>query len=115
MAYSYDRRQAAGGKLDNAKRRKINEGLRRAGLDGNGRFGSVSHGINAALDVLYKFGLEEDEPVTAPLNKDQGRKNIRLAFKTKDPFSPESITNTVLTLSWMTLSEGKVEVVAYLS
>ena len=104
------------GKLDNSVRKQANIALVRAGLDGNGRFAKIGFALNAAFDVLAKFGIEPAEIVNAfSLSRPSGTYSVRLAFtNTDDSFSPVSIHNTVLHLSWTDLG-SRYDVVAYLS
>jgi len=108
---------AMGRRLDSATRREANELLRKAGLDGNGRFRSVGKALNEAFSALAEVGIEQDTTLSAHLFQgESGTRGLDLAFSNKeDPFSPESITNSVLHFSWTELEKDRYEVVAYLS
>ena len=114
--------EASGPKLDNATKRKINQDLVKAGLDGNGRFNKVGAGVAAAFGVLAKHGLEQDEVVGSDKfrshNKDGtmgGNTMIRVAFSDPtDSFNTFPITTSALAVSWSDAG-SRVEVVAYMS
>lgn len=117
MIYDYDRSKvAAASRLDNGTKSKINADLRKAGLDGNGRFRKIGEAISKALTVLSRYGIEQDDYLNAHnFPEAKGSYNIGLAFSNKeDPFSPTSIANTGLYLAWEDLGRN-VEVVGYLS
>lgn len=112
--------------VNDAERSRANDAVRRAGCDGNGRFASPSAGANAALHAAAQaIGVEPDESVDAMrFRAPQGTTTIRLAWTNKaDSFSPVSIENSVLFVSWTKLNAGggatvnglDYEVVAYLS
>lgn len=108
---------AMGRRLDSATRREANELLRKAGLDGNSRFRSVGKALNAAFDALSKVGIEQDTTLSAHLfSAPSGTRGLDIAFSNpEDPFSPESINNSILHFSWTELEKDRYEVVAYLS
>lgn len=108
---------AMGSRLDSATRREGNAALRKAGLDGNGRFRKVGEALGYAFDALAKVGIEQDETLNAhKFSGESGTRTIDLAFSNaEDPFSPEAITNSVLHFSWTELRDGVFEAVAYLS
>lgn len=90
--------------------------FKRAGLDGNGRFREPQDGYSKALDILGDLGIELDTVVSSHLfNRDTGTLHVDLAYKTDDPFSPESISNSVLVIAFHKLAENSFEVLAYLS
>ncbi len=95
--------------------RRINKALNKRGLDGNGRFRSSGEGYTRASEVLLQYGIQSDETVSINQSIKQGKRSIRLAFSTDDPFWPVSIKNSVLALSWFKLDDNKYEVLAYLS
>lgn len=108
---------AMGRRLDSGDQREGNALLRRAGLDGNGRFRKVGEALTVAFDVLSKLGIEQDEILSAhKFSGESGSTTIELAFSNPDDaFSPENISNSVLAFSWTELVKGRFEVVAYLS
>lgn len=98
-------------------REDLNRALNKAGLDGNGRFPSPVAGYVKAVDVLAGMGIELDEVVSSHLFRyDSLSITIRLARTNQDdPFSPVSLKNTMLALSWHQLAPNRYEVLAYLS
>jgi hypothetical protein len=106
-----------GYKFDNKKREVINQALRKAGFDGNGRFKSIGQALNVASGVLRKYGFEWGQVNSADLFRSpRGSTLIRLAKKDPDdPFSPTDVSNSGLSFSWEELSKNSFEVVAYLS
>jgi hypothetical protein len=107
------------GRIDTRFREQVNTALMRAGLDGNGRFERPEGGYVKALDVLSDFGIELDTVVSSHLfSKSLERNTVRvdLAFTNpKDSFSPISITNSILVVSFTRLGERRYEALAYLS
>ena len=90
--------------------------LVRAGLDGNGRFYSISSALCSAFQALTSLGIEPADIVSADMVMgDRGQRTVDLAFgNAADPFSPVSIANSLLAFSWTRLESG-YEVIAYLS
>jgi hypothetical protein len=115
--YRYDHRVAATVKLEKDVIQKANAALRRAGLDGNKRFRKIGEALSKIFSVLSEYGIEPDETLNAhkfPENK--GVATVYIAMSNKDDaFSPTTISNSMVSLSWEELSPGKVEVIAYLS
>jgi DNA-binding ferritin-like protein len=103
--------------LDRKIRQKANKALNRAGLDGNGRFRKPDRGYAKALDVLADSGIELDEVVSSfTFQPEKGSTTVRLAFSNpEDSFSPESIHNAMLVLSWYQHRPDHYEVLAYVS
>jgi hypothetical protein len=87
------------------------------GLDGNGRFRKATDGYNLALKILGDFGIELGEIVSSHLfSPDSNTLKIDLAFTNPaDSFSPVSITNSMLHLSYTRLDNDRFEVLAYLT
>lgn len=115
--YSYDRRTAAASvKVDQNMIREINADLRKAGLDGNGRFRSVGHAHSAAGNVLEKHGFEFTDVLSSYLVKLPSKFLTLDISKSNpdDPFSPVQVSNTALAFSYTKLDENRVEVIAYL-
>ena len=107
-------------RLSTSVRTRANSSLLRAGLDGNGRFRSPGHGISVAFDVLKDFEIVVDGHVDGfRVSQPEGTIRIDIAQvdpNASSPFDPPiPITNSVLHFSWYEFSNGKVEVVAYLS
>lgn len=104
-------------KISRQEKDRVNKALRKAGFDGNSRFRSVGAGLSAASKVLEQFGFEPDEIFSGyPYNMDQGSKSINLARSNPDdPFSPVSITNLDLRLSWTKLDNNRYELIGYLT
>jgi len=97
-------------------RQKINAELVREGFGGRGRWRKPDRGYAKALEVLSKFDIELDEVVSPHLFRGpQGRVIVDLAFSNpEDPFSPESISNSVLRLDFTDVGNG-YEIIGYLS
>ena len=108
---------ASQGRLDQRTRSIINGQLDRRGLGGNARFRRAEDGYVLALDILGQEGIELDEVVNSHLFRlDAGTLNIDLAFSNSDdPFSPLSISNSMLHLSYTKLGNDKYEVLTYLT
>jgi hypothetical protein len=106
-------------KLDRATKNKSVALFKKHGVDGNGRFPSVSRGLAAAWAALNKLGIGPGQVVTADLFKgDKGSRQIDLewANTTDDPFMPGAeIPNSVLAISWQKMAANKFEILCYLS
>lgn len=106
-------------KLDHSTKSKSVGLFKKKGLDGNGRFPSVSRALSAAWDALNKLGIGPGQVVTADLFKgDKGHRLIDLEWTntTDDPFMPgATIPNSGLAISWTKMDNGKFEVLCYLS
>ena len=113
-------------KMKPKERKKINEDFRKAGLDGNGRFKKIDHGISKINEILADYGFELDEVTSSDrFREDSGRQEFKLARKKhKDPHSPTPIKNSVIAFSWHLLQEKEVtdtvkdktfEILAYVS
>ena len=113
-------------KMKPKERKKINDSLRKAGLDGNGRFDKIDHGISAINEVLGDNGFELDEVTSSDrFREDKGKEEFKLARKKhKDPHSPTEIKNSIISFSWHmmseksitdTVKEKKFEILAYVS
>lgn len=103
-------------RLDSKLRSKINAELSKY-LDGNTYYVKAEHGLQKAIQILNDFGLEQDGVEHSHLfAQDSGRMSLDLAFSNQaDPFSPNSISNSVLVLSFTKMQSGRFEVLAYLS
>lgn len=108
---------ASSARLDRKLRRAINADFIKRGLDGNGRFRKPEEGYSLAVDIMARHGLELDTVVSSHLFKGpSGQISAEVAFSNEeDPFSPQSITNSVLHLQFTELRPGAFEVVAYMS
>jgi len=108
---------AAAGHLDSAIRSRLNADLSHAGLDGNRSFHTVGQGLSAIGEVLAKHGLEWDSTLSAHLFMgDSGERTLDIAFSNEtDPFSPVSITNSMVRVAWYKHQSGRYEITAYLS
>jgi len=113
-------------KIKTKEKKKINEAFRKAGLDGNGRFKKIDHGISKIHEILADNDFELDEVTSSDrFREDKGRQEFRIARKKhKDPHSPTPIKNSLVAFSWHLMSEKKVtdvvkdktfEILAYLS
>lgn len=103
--------------LDSRTREAANKMLRRAGLDGNGRFQKAEHGLSKALSVLSEIHIEPAEVISSHRFRESSNHfTVDLAFSNPDdPFSPEPITNTMLVIQYTELAKYRYEVLAYLS
>jgi len=113
-------------KIKTKEKKKINEAFRKAGLDGNGRFKKIDHGISKINEILADHDFELDEVTSSDrFMEDKGRQEFKIARKKhKDPHSPTPIKNSLVAFSWHLMSEKKVtdvvkdktfEILAYLS
>ena len=97
------------------EKKSINDLLRKAGMDGNGRFRSVSEAISKASEVLNANGFEWGQVTSADLFRPpKGHQTILIAKRTDDPFSPIEVANTALSFQYTELRPHTYEVVAYL-
>jgi hypothetical protein len=105
------------GKLDDKTIRLANAAMSRKGLDGNGRFLKATGALSLALETLDDFGIELGEVVSSHMfSPESNTLNIDLAFTNPaDSFSPVSITNSMLHLSYTRLDNDRFEVLAYLT
>ena len=105
-------------RLSNRHRIDINEQMMKVGLDGNGRFENPTKGLEAAISVMAKNGIELDVVPSswALMHYDQFRLTLDLAWTNdQDSFSPIPINNTMLLFTWYKLAEDVYECLAYLS
>lgn len=113
-------------KMKPKERKKMNEDFRKAGLDGNGRFKKIDHGISKVNEILADYGFELDEVTSSDrFRQDKGREDFKIARKKhKDPHSPTPIKNSLVSFSWHLLHEKEVtdtvkdktyEILAYVS
>ena len=108
-------------RLTAAQRDAAIDAFKASGLDGNGRFRSVGHGLNVAFSVLAQFGIEPDQVLSADLFREtSGSRPLRLAWTNPDDsFSPSPVEDMALAFSWHTErqwgADKPVEIVAYLS
>jgi len=113
-------------KMKPKERKKINDAFRKAGLDGNGRFKKIDHGISKINEILADFDFELDEITSSDrFRQDKGREEFKIARKKhKDPHSPTPIKNSIVVFTWHLMSEKNVtdtvkdklfEVLAYIS
>lgn len=109
--------KAAAARLPGGTRGKINEAFRKLGLDGNGRFVKAEHGYAKAVEALAAFGIELDGIVDSfKFNRLEGRVTVDIAFTNpSDLFSPTSISNSVLVITFYKHDDNKFEVLAYMS
>jgi len=105
-----------------ATRKKINDLLRRQGLDGNHRFEKAQHALGPIQDILEQFGIVFEQMIdahkfSAPFGEmAQGQFYVPLAYK--DPTAPDAlipITNAQLTFSFTELQQYRFEVIAYIA
>jgi len=118
MRISQYLKRIAAVKLPSNLKNKISKEFTKAGLDGNGRFAKPQHGTMKAFDILGANGIEMDDVMTADRfrDKESGRFNVHLAMINKeDSFSPESISNSMLSVSYYQVAPNKYEVLVYLT
>jgi len=112
-------KKSIGAKLDKKLGSKINDDLRKAGFDGNGRFKSHGDAVNKIHGVLDKHDIQIADVVSADIfrEKEKGTHLFNLEFKTDDPHSPQSVSNVGLNVSWhdLTGKDNQYEVVAYIT
>jgi len=113
----FGRAKVRGKLLDRKLKNLIAHAFKFEGLDGNKFFRKAQDGYSKALGVLQDYGIEMDEVVSSHLfNPPEGRISINLAWTNKeDMFSPESIPNSMLVVTFHQMESGKFEVIAYLS
>ena len=113
-------------KMKPKERKKINEEFRKEGLDGNGRFKKIDHGISKINEILADNEFELDEITSSDrFKEDKGKEEFKIARKKhKDPHSPTEIKNSIISFSWHKMSEKNVtdtvkektyEILAYVS
>jgi hypothetical protein len=89
-------------KLDRSTKNKSVGLFKKHGLDGNGRFPSVSKGIGAAWDALKPLGINPETATGDLFKGDKGSRRLDIEWTntTDDPFMPGApIPNSVLYLS----------------
>lgn len=109
--------------IDPRERRDLNKKLNKKGLDGNGRFIKVDHGLQAIHEILSDFSLEIDEVLSSDLFRhDSGSRTFNLARKSRDPQDPKPIKNSMISFSWELLgnesedrSKRRYEILAYIT
>jgi len=113
-------------KIKPKERKKINDSFRKEGLDGNGRFKKIDHGISKINEILADNGFELDEVTSSDrFREDKGKTEFKIARKKhKDPHSPIEIKNSIISFSWHLMSEKAItdivkdktfEILAYVS
>jgi len=113
-------------KMKPKERKKINDDFRKEGLDGNGRFKKIDHGISKVNEILADYDFELDEVTSSDrFKEDKGRETFKLARKKhKDPHSPTPVKNSTVSFSWHLMSEKNItdtvkdkifEILAYVS
>lgn len=115
--YSYDRTAATSAHLTTKLRQEVNYALDRRGFGGRERWRKPGEALAEAFNVLARFGIEMDEVVNSHiLDRPKGSYQVNIAFTNQeDSFSPTSISNSMLALSWEDLGNHRFEVIAYLS
>lgn len=106
-------RTVASSHLSSFEREAVTLDLMDHGLDGNGRFRSVSHALGVIGQVLAEFGLEFTSTITAwDVAGPKGHRSFEIGRSNNG--SPIVLSNSGLALSWYELSPGMFECVAYL-
>ena len=97
-------------KIKPKERKKINDMMRKAGLDGNDYVNKVDKGIQRINEVLAKNGFELDEVTSSDrFKEDSGREQFKFARKNpKDPYSPIPIKNSIIVFTWHLMNERKI-------
>ena len=106
--------------IDSGEKQKMNSDLVSAGLDGNGRFQSVSQALSKMWGVLAEYGYEPGSFTDMyEFSNDEG--NVTLEIRKtnqEDAFSPEDVDNRLVAFQWYTHEtdgNGLVEGLAYIS
>lgn len=101
--------------LDSGVRKKVTHELIKSGMDGNGRFPTLSYALRICGDVLKSNGLNFANMITADeISGNSGSRTFMIEQ------NGQEISNSSLFFSWqkfggvMTGQERKFEVVAYL-
>jgi hypothetical protein len=110
-------------KVSKDEKKEITKDLLKSGFDGNGRFNTVGQAISKLHEVLEKNGFEYGQVIDGfTTSHPKGRISIDFSRKTKDPFSPIDIKNSIISFSWHLMgnesedkNKRKYEVLAYLS
>lgn len=107
-------------RIDNRERQSISSALIKAGLDGNGRFRSVSQAVGVANQALKTVGFDLDMVSGDMILGEKGGRMLSFRYSNAegaDPFSenPE-IENSRVSFNWEDLGRDTgFEVVAYAS
>jgi hypothetical protein len=104
-------------RLKQWEKSNINAMLAKAGFDGNGRFERPDKAMTPLQHVLDEFNLDISEPITPwTFTGNSGRRVLDVEFhNTADPFSPVSLDNSALVITYYKHREGAWEVLAYMS
>ena len=104
-------------KLDRKLKQRVNADMRKAGLDGNGRFRKPQQGYSKAVEMMQRWNLEIDGTAHSHLfNQDSGQVTVDIAMtNTGDRFSPFPIVNSMLVIQFHKLENDRFEVLGYLS
>lgn len=113
-------------KIKPKERKETNADFNKAGLDGNGRFKKIDHGISKITEILDKHGFELDEVMNSDrFREDSGRDQFHISRKNpKDAQSPIEIKNSIVVFTWHlmhekavtdTVKEKTYEILAYVS
>lgn len=108
---------ASPGFLGPKTKRAINAALRAEGFDGRAWFENPSKGYAKAVDVVGRFGIEVDEVVNSWVFRQESNFiSVRMAFSNKaNILSPVEIKNSRLVISWAPRSNGRYEMIVYMS
>lgn len=94
----------------------INKSLIDSGLDGNGRFDSISLALSEAGEVLQNFNLTFADVLNANLFLgDSGSRSLSLSTISDRPFENGDMVGFDLYFTWYKLDNNKYEIVAYLT
>ena len=103
------------------ERNLISKEFSKVGLDGNGRFASLSQGLHAITNVLSSFGFNLDMVTGDSILGDNGVRNLfyrRANDEGADPFTEKpEIKNSRISFSWHNFSTSgqppRYEILAY--
>ena len=121
---SIRRTAAAGVRLDQKVKRKINDRFRQEGLGERANFEKAEHGYSKTWEILAEFGIVVEQVIdhflfvdrgTADGRADDGHTNLHLAQKTDDPFTNIPITNSLLVFTFHRKDNGQFGCLCYVS
>jgi len=110
------RTAASPNRMDPRIKRQIGNAFRLAGLDENKSFDKAEQGYSVAWDVLAGFNIVVDDIIDSHIFRaDDGQANLKLAFKTSDPFTNIRIINSLLVFTFHRKENGKFGCLVYVS
>lgn len=94
------------------ERRGINRSMNQLGLDGNGRFHSLSEAIRKANEAMRPYGISTDMISGDMLLGSTGNRRFTMVRTTNES---SQIVNSFFVFTWMKMETGMYEVLAYVS